>query len=147
MKLDQRGTEFIQGWEKCAKTVYLDQGGFPTGGYGHKSNGWPVGTVLSQQQCDQLFAEDVIAFESCVNNLAKVPLTQNQFNALVSFVFNVGAGNFKKSTLLRNLNSKDYASAGDCFLAWDNYHTSDGQAHLSQGLLNRRKAERELFLA
>jgi lysozyme len=74
--------------------------------------------------------------ETTVNNLVKVPLTQNQFDALVSFVFNIGGGAFSKSTLLRKLNEKDYAGAADQFLVWVK----------QPELTGRRKNERAQFL-
>lgn len=146
MKLDQRGTEFIQNWEKCEHTVYKDQAGIPTVGYGHKNTKLVLGTIFTQSQCDQLFAEDILSTECAVSSFANIPLTQKQFNALVSLSFNIGASAFKASTLLKLLNAKYYRAAAEQFLVWDKYHTADGQAHVSQGLADRRKAERELFL-
>jgi lysozyme len=71
----------------------------------------------------------------------KAPINQNQFDALVSFVYNVGAGNFAKSTLLKKLNKADYQGAGDEFLRWNR-----GGGKVLNGLIRRRDAERSLFL-
>jgi lysozyme len=78
--------------------------------------------------------------EQVVNHAVKVPITQDEFNALVDFVFNVGAGNFDSSTLLRELNAGDYAGAADQFARWD---LAGGK--VVEGLLRRRVAEADLF--
>jgi lysozyme len=81
-----------------------------------------------------------------VNSLVKVPLSQNQFDALCSFVFNVGTRNFEYSTLLQKLNVGNYAGAAEQFKQWDKV-TLDGQLVPSTGLLRRRQLEEQLFLS
>ncbi|MGZ3891178.1 MAG: lysozyme, partial [Mucilaginibacter sp.] len=95
-----------------------------------------------------LYVNTLGQYETAVNTLVKVPLTQNQFDALVSFTYNEGTGALKESTLLKKLNERDYAGAADQFLAWDkitNPHT--GEKEVSVTLSARRKEERGLFLS
>lgn len=86
--------------------------------------------------------EDVKKFASSVDALVTVPLKQCQYDALVSFVYNLGATNFRKSTLLKKLNAKDYKGAADEFLRW----VSPGSS-VEAGLRRRRTAERAMFLS
>ncbi len=92
-------------------------------------------------QADSALISDLAQCERAVNRLVKVTLTQNQFDALVSFVFNVGSGNLQSSTLLRKLNSGDYKGAADEFLRWNK-----AAGKVMNGLVARRTAEREFFL-
>jgi hypothetical protein len=87
-----------------------------------------------------MLAEDVRRFENCVNDAVKVPLTQNQFDALVSFTFNVGCGALRESTLLRELNDRDYNAARREFARWNK-----GGGRVLPGLTRRRAAEAKLF--
>jgi lysozyme len=86
-----------------------------------------------------------VEFEGYVNRAVKVKLTQNQFDALVSLVYNIGPPNFNGSTLLRKLNAGDYAGAADQFLVWNKGRVGRKLVVIS-GLVNRRNAERQLFL-
>ena len=96
--------------------------------------------TITQEDADARLANDLHAAEHTVNGLVTVPMTQNQFDALVSLCFNIGSGNFAHSTLLRLMNEGDTAGASGQFLAWCK---TDGQ--VNQGLLNRRHAEMQLF--
>lgn len=109
-------------------------------GYGH-THTTKQGMKITQAQADKLLYMDLAWAEEAVNTLVKVPLTQNQFDALVSFVFNVGAGAFSKSTLLRFLNMGDYTNAAAQFLRWNRQ-----KGKVLNGLTRRRQEERELFL-
>lgn len=129
----------IKNFEKCALRAYLDQGGVWTIGWGHTPA--TEGQTCTQTEADAWFLIDVAWAVGIVNALVRVPLTQNQFDALVSFVFNVGAGNFRSSTLRRLLNEMDYDGAANQFPLWNHV---DGQ--VSDGLTDRRKAEQKLFL-
>lgn len=93
------------------------------------------------EQAKQLKAQDLKRFEKTVNNLVKASLTQNQFDALVSLVYNIGPSAFEKSTLLKKLNAGDYQGAADQFIVWNK---SGGK--VLQGLVDRRTKERKLFL-
>jgi lysozyme len=151
--LSAAGLAFIKSWESFRASVYLDTAGIPTTGYGHAifhatlaqaQAQFPNG-LTEQQACD-LLAKDVAPFVVNVNAYVKVPLTQCQFDALVSFEYNAGAGALDGSTLLRVLNAGDYAGAAQHFLDWDKYHNSAGQLVVSSGLLRRRTAEQNMFL-
>lgn len=112
-----------------------------TVGYGH-THGVYQGMTITEQQAEQFLHEDVKWAEDAVNQYVHVSLTQNQFDALVSFVFNVGTGNFSNSTLLRLLNKGDYKGAADQFLRWNKQ-----KGVVLNGLTTRRKNERALFLS
>lgn len=140
MKISNTGLELIKSFEGCILTAYDDSTGVLTIGYGHTSN-VTKGMVITQAQADALLIEDLSLAESCVNNYVTVTLTQNQFDALVSFAFNCGNGALKSSTLLKKLNSGDYTGASCEFLKW----CKDGRGNTMEGLLRRRQAEKELF--
>lgn len=113
----------------------------PTIGYGH-TKGVKMGMRITNAQAEEYLKQDIAWAQDAVNSLVKVRLTQNQFDALVSFVFNVGASAFTKSTLLRMLNGGDYQGAADQFLRWDKQG-----GKVLRGLTKRRAEERALFLA
>lgn len=147
MKLDEEGKRFIKKWEGCRLSTYSDISGFHTIGYGHKQTGLSEFRTITQAQAEQLFENDVTDAECVVRNLVTVPLTQNQFNALVSFVFNLGGSAFRSSTLLKLLNQKKYLEAANQFPRWCYGRDKDGKAVQNKGLLNRRNAEKEVFSA
>jgi lysozyme len=144
MRTSSAGILAIHRWEACRLKAYQDVKGVWTIGWGHTSAaGTPVvkpGMVITQGQADAIFKKDLANFEKYVDEWVKVPLTQNQYDALVSFVYNVGPGNFKSSTLLRKLNAKDYAGAAAEFSRWN----KSGGKYV-QGLANRRQAEMQMF--
>ena len=113
----------------------------PTIGYGHTKS-VKMGQCITINQAEQFLLEDVAWASDAVNRLVKVNLTQNQFDALVSFVFNVGATAFSKSTLLRLLNAGDYKGAADQFIRWNKQAGKE-----LKGLTKRRQEERALFLS
>lgn len=140
MTTNQRGIDLIKHFEGLRLKVYLCPGVVPTIGYGHTS-GVTMGTLpITEAQAEAFLVEDMRAFESGVELAVKVPLTSNQFSALVSFAFNVGPTNFSESTLLKRLNEGAYGLAADQFIRWI-YSGGKSMA----GLKRRRKAERILF--
>lgn len=145
--LDKIG-RLIAGHEGDRLTVYQDEGGLWTIGKGHLvkpgERFHPYGPVktITQAESDALFVEDTAIARNAVANKVMKPLTDNQRAALVSLVFNIGAGAFSTSTLLRKLNAGDYTGAADQFLVWKNVKGKE-----SAGLLKRRNSERQLFLA
>ena len=139
-RINEAGLNLIKEFEGLSLEAYLCPAKVWTIGYGHTKYAKP-GMVITQEQAGKLLREDLYDFESAVNKFVKVPLTDNQFSALVSFAFNVGSGSFKSSTLLRKLNEKDYEGAADQF---DKWIYAKGQ--VLNGLIRRRKAEKELFL-
>lgn len=139
MKLSQKGREFIKSHEGLELEAYQCSAGVWTIGYGH-TVGITKGMIISQDEADAYFGNDIEVFEQGVSNLVKVPLTQNQFDALVSLAFNIGIGAFGKSTLLKKLNKGDYTGAQAQFAAW-----CKAGGKTNQGLLKRRLREAELF--
>ncbi|ECL4666167.1 lysozyme, partial [Salmonella enterica] len=136
-------------FEGCRLKAYPDPktGGAPwTIGYGWtgKVDGKPVtpDTVIAQETADRLLKTGLVSYERDVSRLVKVKLTQGQFDALVSFVYNLGARAFSGSTLLRKLNAGDYDGAAGEFMRW----VSPG-TEVEAGLRRRRQAERDLFLS
>ena len=139
MNIGPQGLALIKSFEGCKLAAYLDSVGVPTIGYGHTS-GVFMGDSCTQAQADAWLAEDLKEAERCVNDAVTVPLTQHEFDALVSFTFNLGCGNLRKSTLLQKLNNSDYKGCGVEFRRWDK---AGGQA--LAGLTRRRLAEEQLF--
>jgi len=145
--LTQTGLDLIKRFEGFRDRIYLDEAGKPTIGYGHLIK---AGEKFNQPMADEFALEllrlDAQQAEFAVNELVTVPLTQNQFAALVSFVFNVGVNAFQKSTLLRKINMGDLEGAANEFLRWK-YVTVGGVKQESPGLLSRRNSERDIFRA
>ncbi|OXL40022.1 muraminidase [Enterobacter mori] len=138
------GIALIKQYEGLRLTTYKDAVGIPTIGYGHVENPVPPGgtRTISAEAAEQLLREDLQRFEHDVNNMLTVEVTQNQFDALVSFTFNLGPANLQSSTLLRKVNSGDFDGAADEFLKWNH---AGGQ--VLAGLTARRNAEKSLFLS
>jgi lysozyme len=144
MSLSQQGLELIKHFEGLFLTAYLCPAKVWTIGYGHTGKRHNDGTVfkglkISRTKAGELLAEDMgQKYVPDVRRLVNVPLTQAQFDALVSFHFNTGA--LGKSTLRRKLNAGDYAGAAAEFDKW-----TRGGGRVLPGLVRRRKAERHLF--
>lgn len=145
MRLDSNGRKLIEQWEGRSNTAYLDTGGVWTIGIGHaiKPNEQHLRTAtLSDAEVDALFTADVAWAEEAVRDLFPGITRQSQFNALVSFVFNLGASQVASSTLRQVINAK--GSAEDIRAQWMRWVNDNGQR--VQGLVNRRAAEvREFF--
>ena len=142
MQISDQGLDFIRQFEKFEPTAYPDPGtgGSPwTIGYGH-TQGVRPGDVCDEQQAEYWLHKDVESAERAVQDYVTVPLTQGQFDALVSFVFNVGVHNFNTSTLLRKINAGDMEGAANEFLRWNK---SGGK--VLRGLTARRSAEAAIF--
>lgn len=137
--------EAIKNHEGLRLVAYLDSVGVWTIGYGDTGPDVVKGLVITKEQAENRLSKRLVEFEGYVNRAVKVKLTQNQFDALVSLVYNIGPTNFNSSTLLRKLNAGDYVGAADQFLVWDKGRVK-GKLVVINGLVNRRKAERELFL-
>ncbi len=140
------GLNFIAGYEGFSATTYRDVAGLPTIGYGHLIKSGESFGSLSKQAAMQLLRKDASFAVNAVNKYVnKVPLSQNQFDALTSFTFNVGAGALLKSSLLRNINSENILSIDKSFMMWNKARVN-GVLTPVQGLTNRRQAEANLFL-
>ncbi|RKR82665.1 lysozyme [Mucilaginibacter gracilis] len=145
MKLDENGKKFIFNQEGIRLKAYKDSGGVPTicVGCTYYSDGSKVkiGDSRTMQECYQLFDLVVADFEKAVTKAVKVPINQNQFNALVSFAFNVGTGGVEHSSLLTAINSK--ASETEIRLDFAKWNKVQGIAN--DVLTKRRKMEADLF--
>lgn len=141
MNLSSNGLDAIKGFEQLRLTAYLDTGGVWTIGYGHTRSAL-AGMQISEARALMLLAQDVAEAVEAVNKLVRVPLEQYEFDALVSFVFNIGVGAFKSSTMLRCINDRaEPMRIGTEFLRW----VYDNGKKIA-GLETRRRKERLLFL-
>ncbi|MGP4772512.1 lysozyme [Acinetobacter sp. PFS20] len=141
----QVGIDLIASFEDTRFKAYDDGVGIWTIGIGTTvyPNGVEVkeGDTCTLEQAKSYFKQDLAKFEKTVNDSVKVPLTQNQFDALVSLTYNIGSSAFKSSTLLKKLNKRDYQGAADQFTLWNK-----AKGKILDGLTRRRAAERALFL-
>ena len=140
MNCTEEGYNLIKKFEQCRLEAYLDQGGVTTIGWGHTRN-VKIGDKCSQEQADVWLKSDVAWAVTAINSEVKVPLQQNQLNALTCFVYNVGVGAFKNSTCLRMLNNEYYQEAADFMLLFNKV-----KGVVAPGLTRRREAERAMFL-
>lgn len=140
-KINQAGLELIKSFESLYLHSYQCPSGIWTIGWGH-TKGVKPGQCITRAQAEAFLRADLVRAEWAVERLVKVPLTDNQFSALVSFVFNCGEAALRTSTLLRKLNRRDYAGAADQFRRW-----VKSKGKVLTGLVRRREAERSLFLA
>ena len=140
MKTSQKGINLIKEFETLVLKSYLCQAGKLTIGYGHTKD-VVEGMRITEQQADDFLREDLVEAEGYVSKYIKRKLNQNQFDALVSFVFNCGVGNFLKSTLLKKVrvNPNDENIA----FQFGQWIYADGKP--SNGLRRRRAAEAELY--
>lgn len=140
--LSAAGVTAIVTHEGSVNKVYLDPVGIPTACVGHTATVTraDVGKNLSDEVCRQLLVSDTRAATAAVQRAVKVPITQEQFDALVSLTFNVGGGNLVKSTLLRKLNAGDCWGAGKEFPKW-----VYARGVKLRGLVIRRDVERAMF--
>lgn len=142
MKIGKQGLDLIKSFEGLKLKAYMPTPhDVPTIGYGHTKTA-KMGQTITEAQAEALLKKDLGWVEDVVNKNVTVPLTQNQYDALCSFVYNLGGTNFKRSTLLRKLNNKAYRGAADELLRWDKQGSK-----VLRGLTRRRKAERALFLS
>ena len=139
MHTSQKGLDLIKSSEGLRLSAYKCPADVWTIGYGTTAGVKP-GQTITKERAEELLRDDARRFEGYVDRLVKVPLTQGQFDALVSFTYNLGPGALEKSTLLRLLNAGDYAGAASQFGRWINA----GGKPLA-GLVRRRAAERALF--
>lgn len=141
MTTSETGLKLIESFEALRLTAYK-----PTPqdvwtiGYGH-TDGVKEGDTCTNEQAEQWLDEDIRVAELAIDTRVTVTLNQNQYDALVSFTFNVGTEAFETSTLLKLLNAGDTMGAGIQFLVWTRQ-----AGKVLQGLLNRRKKEQSLFL-
>lgn len=137
--INPAGLALIENAEGLRLAAYLDTGNVPTIGYGHTHN-VKLGDKCSRAQAEQWLGEDIASAENAVEHLVTVPLTDNQFAALVSFAYNVGFVSFAKSTLLKRLNEGQYANVPSFLKAW----VFDNGKRIA-GLESRRNSEAALW--
>ena len=147
LSVSDKGVKYIADWEKFRPNIYLDQAGNPTIGYGHLidpeesfANG------ITMEEALKLFKEDLADTENALYHMLKIPLTQNQFDALVSLVFNFGAGKFSSTECLRYLNERRFDLAREEFLDINKIlNPKTGKLEESEGLTIRRQQEWDMF--
>jgi GH24 family phage-related lysozyme (muramidase) len=143
VKLSPKGEDFLKSWEELRLTPYLDQGRKWTVGWGHLMRDHePKHETITLARAKDMFAQDVRPTVDTINRCVRRNLTQQQFDALVAFVFNIGIRAFMtKATLLRLLNERaEDDELEPWWKAW-NKVTIDGELRVSNGLVNRRAAE------
>jgi lysozyme len=140
LSLSTAGTDLIRKWEGTKQNAYLDAVGVPTICTGSTRNVY-IGQYATLGECEQRLVEDTSYAGKAIKRLVKVKLTQEQYDALVSLTFNIGEGNFAKSTLLKRINSNDCYAAGLQFNRW-----VYAKGRKLRGLVARRADESALFL-
>ena len=137
-----QGVEFIKGWETLALVPYPCAAGVITWGYGHaRKRVEPVPESVTEEGAEQLLARDITDACKSVLRLIRVPLTDEQFDALVSFAFNVGGGALQRSTLRQLVNREEHGDVPDEFLKWIR-----AGGKVLHGLVRRRRAEGEIYM-
>ncbi len=145
MAINSAALSLIKRFEGLRTTAYLCPAHIPTIGYGHTRTvkREDVGKKkITEKEAERLLAEDLKRFEADVSRLVKAQINENQYGALVSFVYNIGPGAFAGSTLLRKLNAGDVQGAAKEFERWNK-----GGGKVLNGLVARRAAEKDLFLS
>ena len=139
MRISEHGRELIKQFEGLRLEAYQCSAGVWTIGYGH-TLGVKEGMTISNDMAERLLDTDIGRITPVINAYINVEITQSMFDALCSFVFNIGTGAFVKSTMLRLINKRKFEKA---YLEFHRWVYANGA--VSQGLVNRRKIERELF--
>lgn len=140
MEVSDKGLSLIKQFEGFSAIPYKDTGGRMTIGFGHLIKKGEVFGAISSVEAASLLMQDVQFAVNCIEDNATAELTQNEFDALVSFVYNLGCANFKSSTLLKYVNLYNMELAAGEFKKWGNVNGKP-----SKGLLNRRLKEAALF--
>lgn len=141
MRTSQKGIDLIKEFEGYSERVYLCPGGVYTIGYGH-TKGVQVGDTCTREKAEEYLKDDLRDTEEAILDLVDVPLTQNQFDALVSLVYNIGSGNFYDSTIRKVINYK-VSNIDEYRRAWMMWVKAQGR--VLKGLVRRREAEFKLF--
>tara|TARA_R100000234_G_C4943136_1_gene153823 strand:+ start:364 stop:792 length:429 start_codon:yes stop_codon:yes gene_type:complete len=139
MNIGQKGIDLIKHFEGCELNAYKCPAGVWTIGYGH-IKGVSEGMSITQEQAEQMLLDELKEYENYINELVVVDLSQNQFDALVSWVYNLGPANLQSSTLLKVLNSGDYSGVPAQIERWNK-----AGGKVLEGLIRRREAESALF--
>ena len=147
LKTSPQGLAIIKKFEGFRSKPYLCPAGVPTIGYGSTryADGRPVKMTdapIAEAQAQELLQATLAKYEACVNGAVKMPINQNQFDAFVSFTYNLGCGAFRKSTMLQLFNTGYAGAAAEQFARWNR-----GGGKVLAGLVSRRAAERALFVS
>ena len=147
MNVSEKCLALIREFEGFRSKPYLCPAGVPTIGYGstYYADGRPVKMTdapISEAQAQELLQATLTKYEDCVNGAVKMPINQNQFDAFVSFTYNLGCGVFRKSSMLRQFNQGYTPQAAEQFARWNR-----GGGKVLAGLVSRRAAERALFVS
>lgn len=140
-RIPEAAITLVKHFEGCSLVAYKDGGGVLTIGYGHTGSDVKRGQRITQDQANSLLFKDLNVAAQAVLRLTKINLNDNQYSALISFVFNVGAGAYQRSTLRQCINRGEIGDVRAQFLRW----CKDNGATIP-GLLRRREAESRLFL-
>jgi len=145
MKTSQKGIDLIKKYESCKLTAYQNKGDVPTIGYGH-TVGIDIGDEITQNEAEQLLTQDLVIFEWQLTYLIKYDagllVEQNEFDALISLIFNIGIGNFRKSKTFKALKSKDET---EMIIQWLDFNKAGGR--YLKGLYKRRADEIRLYFS
>ena len=139
MQLSNKGHDLLKYFEGCELEAYQDSVGVWTIGYGH-TKGVHEGMVITQEQAEQMLLDELKEYEGYVEDMVEVELTQEQFDALVVWVYNLGPTNFKNSTLLKRINEGNFEDVPYQLKRWNK---AGGKVLL--GLERRREAEAKMF--
>lgn len=142
MNVSEKGLNLIKEFEGCRLQAYKCPANVWTIGYGHTGSEVQAGLKITQQEAERLLKNDLMVHCNNVEKLVTVQLNQNQFDALVSFEYNIGYNAFKTSTLLKLLNQKKYKEAAEQFARW-----KYAGGKILAGLVRRREKEKALFLS
>ena len=138
-KIGSKGLEMIKHFEGLELKAYQCAAGVWTIGYGH-TKGIQPGMVITEETANDMLVEELEEYENYINSMVNCPLSQNQFDALVSWVYNLGPANLQASTLLKVLNAGDYAGVPAQIKRWNK-----AGGKVLEGLTRRRQAEADLF--
>ena len=144
MKTGPKGIKLLKSFEGWRSKAYRDSVGVWTIGYGHTSMAGPPkvtpNMTITKAQGENILKKDLKKYEKAVNDYVRVQLTQEQFDALVSFCYNVGPGNFRKSSVLRYVNARRFDDVPSRLMLWNK-----AGGRVLRGLTRRRAAEGELW--
>ena len=136
----EKAVNLICEFEGFRSKAYKCPAGIWTVGYGKTGKDVTSSTTITEPEAREFVRKQAVEIANQITSLVKVPLNNNQICALISFVYNLGIGNFKSSTLLKKLNQQDYVEVGNQFLRWDKCNGKP-----LAGLTKRRQAEKKLF--
>ena len=140
MNISAEGLSLIKKFEGCELKAYCSDANVLTIGYG-VTKGVTEDMEISQEEAESLLQEEMHEYEGYINDMVKVPLEQHQFDAMVSWVFNLGSGNLSSSTLLKKLNNSEYDEVPAQIRRWNK-----AGGKVLDGLIRRREAEAKMFM-